>query len=402
VTVFSERVAAIAELAVGIGANVQPGQVVTISVEPGQEPISRAVAEAAYAHGAKFVDVSYFDPHVKHSRLKHAPRETLSFVPEWIGDRVLAIGEAGAARISFQGVIDPGLFDDVDPELLGIDMLPRTKEGITVTAKHQTNWCIVPFPTPGWATLVHPDMEPDAAYEHLWQQIERILRLDEPDPVVAWEARLTQLRAISERLNELKLDRLQYTGPGTELTVGLFPGSRWASGGMENIHGIPFTANLPTEETFTAPDPARVDGVVTATKPLQIPGAAPIEGLRVRFEGGRAVQIDADSGVEILRSMCAKDEGAARIGEVALVDRESRIGQSGSVFYSILLDENAASHLALGNAYPFTVEDGPDRERANRSSIHIDFMVGSNEVDVTGVRTDGSEVPLLRDGAWQI
>jgi aminopeptidase len=142
--------------------------------------------------------------------------------------------------------------------------------------------------------------------------------------------------------------------------------------------------------------------VVTATKPLQIPGAAPIEGLRVRFEGGRAVQIDASSGAEILRSMCEKDEGAARIGEVALVDRESRIGQSGSVFYSILLDENAASHLALGNAYPFSVEDGADRERANRSSIHIDFMVGSNDVDVTGVRTDGSEAPLLRDGAWVI
>ncbi len=399
---FTERVAAIAELAVGIGANVQAGQIVTISVEPGQEPISRAVAEASYARGAKFVDVSYFDPHVKRSRLKHAPRDTLGYVPEWIGDRVLAIGEAGAARIAFQGVVEPGLFDDVDPELLGIDLLPRTKESIIVTGKQQTNWCIVPFPTPGWATLVHPDMEAEAAYEHLWQEIERILRLAEPDPVAAWQARLAQLGEIAEKLNEMRLDHLHYVGPGTDLTIGLLPGSRWISGGMENIHGIAFTANLPTEETFTAPDPARVDGVVTATKPLQIPGAAPIEGLRVRFEGGRAVQIDADSGAEILRSMSEKDEGAARIGEVALVDRESRVGQSGSVFYSILLDENAASHLALGAAYPFTVEDGPDRERANRSAIHIDFMVGSSEVDVTGVRTDGSEVPLLRNGAWQV
>jgi aminopeptidase len=399
---LEERVAAIAELAVGIGANVQPGQIVAISADLGQEQIVRAVAEAVYARGAKFVDYFYFDPHVKHARLKHAPRETLGFVPSWIGDRVLAIGEAGAARISFQGASEAHLFDDVDPELLGIDLLPRTHQSTIVTAKQQTNWCIVPFPTRAWASLVHPELEPDAAYEKLWQQIERILRLDEPDPVAAWETRIAQLLDISTRLNELRLDHLRYQGPGTDLTVGLLPGSGWMSGKMSSLHGIEFTANLPTEETFTAPDPLRVDGVVTATKPLLIPGAAPIDGLRVRFEGGRAVQIDADHGAEILRSMCEKDEGAARLGEVALVDRESRIGQSGSVFYSILLDENASSHLALGNAYPFSVQDGPDRERANTSEIHVDFMIGSSEVEVTGVRRDGTEVPLLRDGAWQI
>jgi aminopeptidase len=398
---LEERVAAIAELTVTVGANVQPGQIVAISAEPGQEPISRAVAEAAYALGAKFVDVNYFDPHIKHSRLKHAPRDTLDFVPHWIGDRVLALGEAGAARISFQGPSEPHLFDDIDPQLLGIDLLPRTREGMIVVRKEQTNWCIVPFPTQGWAEIVHPDMEPGAAYELLWEEIERILRLDEPDPAEAWATRLGQLKTVSDKLNELKLDHLRYLGPGTDLTIGLFPGSKWISGGMANIHGITFTANLPTEETFTAPDPTRVDGIVTATKPLMIPGAAPIEGLKVRFEGGRAVQIDADSGAEILRGMTAKDEGAARIGEVALVDRESRIGQSGSVFYSILLDENAASHMALGAAYPFSV-DGPDREKVNESTIHIDFMVGSNEVDVTGVTRDGIEVPLLREGAWAI
>ena len=399
---LARRIEQIAALAVGIGANVQPDQIVTISLDAGQEPISRAVAEAAYARGAKFVDLSYFDPHVKRSRLRHAPRETLTFVPPWIGERILATGEAGVARISFQGPVEPHLLDDLDPELLGLDLLPRTREAITVTMKQQTNWCIVPFPTPGWAELVYPQLEPGEAYERLWQQIEWILRLNEPDPVAAWEARLEQLATISARLNALALDHLRYTGPGTQLTVGLLPGSSWISGAMENIHGVRFTANIPTEETFTAPDPLRVDGVVTATKPLLVPGAAPIEGLRVRFEGGRAVQIDADSGAEILRSMCARDEGAARIGEVALVDRESRVGQSGSVFYSILLDENAACHLALGSAYPFSVAAGPDRERANSSSIHVDFMVGSAQVDVTGVRADGSEVPVLRGGAFVV
>lgn len=399
---WGPRVAAIAELAVGIGANVQEGQVVAVGAETGHEAIARAVAQAAYRRGAKFVDVSYFDPHIKHARLLHADRETLAFVPPWIGERVLAIGAAGAARIRFQGPVDPHLFDDVDPELLGIDLLPRTRESLAVVAKQQTNWCIVPFPTRAWASMVHPSLEPEAAYERLWQQVEWILRLNEADPVAAWQARLAQLLEISARLNGLELDALRYAGPGTDLTVGLLPGSRWISGRMSSIHGVEFTANLPTEETFTAPDPLRVDGVVTATKPLLIPGAAPIEGLRVRFEGGRAVRIDADSGAEILRSMTARDEGAARLGEVALVDRESRIGQSGTVFYSILLDENAASHLAFGNAYPFSVQDGPDRARVNSSAIHVDFMVGSAEVEVTGVRRDGTEVPLLRGGAWAI
>jgi aminopeptidase len=396
------RVASIAELTVGIGANVQPDQIVSLSVEPGQEPLSRAVAEAAYARGARYVDAWYFDPHIKHSRLKHASRETLDFVPAWIGERTLALGEAGAARISFAGVNEPHLFDDVDPQLLGIDLLPRVKESMIVTGKQQCNWTIVPFPSRDWAALVHPELEPEEAYERLWLELERILRLDEPDPVAAWTERLEALARISAKLGDLKLDRLHYVGPGTDLTVGLLPSSRWISGQMATIHGIVHTANLPTEETFTAPDPLRVDGVVTATKPLLIPGAAPIEGLRVRFEGGRAVQIDADKGEEVLRSMCAKDEGAARLGEVALVDRESRIGQSGQVFYSILLDENASSHLALGAAYPFSVADEADRARANTSAIHVDFMVGSDQVAVTGVTRDGGEVPLLRAGAWQI
>ncbi len=396
------RLAQIAELAVGLGANIQPGQVVGVSVEPGQEPISRAVAEAAYARGAKYVDAWYFDPHVKRSRLRHAPRETLEYVPPWLGERTLALGEIGAARVSFQGLIEPHLFDDVDPELLGIDVLPRIKESMVVTGKQQCNWTIVPFPTPDWAALVHPELDPEAAYAKLWEEIERIMRLDAPEPVAAWSERFASLGHVAGALNELRLDHLRYVGPGTDLTIGLLPSSTWITAQMKTIHGIVHTANIPTEEVFTAPDPLRIDGTVTATKPLLVPGAAPVEGLRVKFEGGRAVQIYADKGAEILRSMTSRDEGAARIGEVALVDRESRVGQSGSVFYSILLDENAASHLALGAAYPFSVGAEEDRERANKSLIHVDFMVGSDQVAVTGVTRDGTEVPLLREGAWLV
>ena len=393
---------ALAELAVGVGANVQPGQVVGITVQSGQELIARATAEKAYARGAKFVDLWYVDLFVKHSRLKHAPRETLTYLPPWIGERMLKLGELNAARLSFQGAPAPRLMDDLDPDVLGLDQTPRVRESTIVTGNQTTNWSIVPFPNQNWAQLVHPDLPVAEAYEKLWEQIAFICRLDEPDPAAAWESRVKSLAAKSDKLNELALDSLHFVGPGTDLKVGLLPSSHWLSGKQTSLAGIEFTPNLPTEEAFTAPDPERVDGYVRATKPLFIPGTSVIEGLTVRFEGGRAVAIEAEKGAGILRQMTAKDEGASRLGEVALVDRESRVGETGTVFYDILLDENAASHIAVGMAYPFSVESDEDRERANSSSIHIDFMIGSPEVSVDGVRTDGSVVPLLREGAWQI
>jgi aminopeptidase len=395
-------VEALTELAVGIGANVQPGQVVGITTQPGQETITRAVAEAAYARGAKYVDVWLFDPHVKHSRLKHADRDTLRYVPAWIGERMLQLGELNAARISFQGPVAPHLMDDIEADRLGQDMLPRLRESTIVTMKQQTNWTIVPWPNPDWATMVFPGLSQADGFVRLWEQLAVILRLNEPDPTAAWAQRLTTLEGGAARLTEMRLDALHFVGPGTDLTVGLLPSSTWIAGRMESATGITYCANIPTEEVFTAPDPMRADGYVRSTKPLLIPGAARIEGLTVRFEGGRAVEFNADKGVEILRTMTARDEGACRLGEVALVDRESRIGQSGTVFSDILLDENSASHIALGAAYPFSVGDEADKPRANSSEIHIDFMIGSNEVAVDGLLVDGSAVPLLRDGVWQI
>jgi aminopeptidase len=398
----SHHVEALTELVVGIGANVQPGQVVGITTQPGQETITRAVAEAAYARGAKYVDVWLFDPHLKHSRLKHADLETLRYVPPWIGERMLALGELNAARISFQGPVAPQLMDDIDADRLGLDMLPRVRESTMVTMAEQTNWTIVPWPNPAWASMVFPELAQADAFARLWEEIAVICRLNEPDPAAAWEQRLATLESGAQHLTEMRLDALHFLGPGTDLTVGLLPSSRWLAGRMQSATGITYCANIPTEEVFTAPDPLRVDGHVQATKPLLIPGAARIEGLTVRFEGGRAVEFNAAKGVEILRTMAARDEGACRLGEVALVDRESRVGQSGTVFSDILLDENAASHIALGAAYPFSVGDDADRARANSSEIHIDFMIGSHEMAVDGLLGDGSAVPLLRDGVWQI
>jgi aminopeptidase len=396
----SDYVRPLAELIVRFGANVQPGQIVAVSSEPGKEALARAVAEEAYRAGARFVDLSVFDIHLKRARALYADPETLSFVPPWYGERIRALGDARAARINLAGPVAPRIMEGIDPALAGRDMLPALKESIEVVGDRTTNWTIAPCPTSGWAELVYPDLDPDAALERLWEQTARVLRLDEPDPVAAWETRFGQLRRVVERLDALGLDSLHFEGPGTDLTVGLLESGTWDSADFTTADGIRHAPNLPTEEVFTSPDPERVDGTVRSTKPLFTSGQL-ITGLSVRFEGGRAVAIDADQGAETLRGLSQRDAGASRLGEVALVDREGRIGPLGTVFYSTLLDENAASHMALGHGFEFLVSEA-ERERVNRSEIHIDFMIGADDVAVTGVTRDGREVPLLREGSWQL
>ncbi len=299
------------------------------------------------------------------------------------------------------GPVAPRALDGIDPGLISLDMLPRVPESMQVLNDATTNWTIVPCPTAAWATLVHPRLEPAAALERLWTEIAHVCRLDEPDPVAAWQARQDQLIDVTAKLDRLALQSLHFEGPGTDLIVGLLPSSRWTAARFQTVGGITHAPNLPTEEVFTTPDPVRVEGTVTATKPLFTSGTT-VTGLRIRFEGGRAVQIDADQGAEVMRGMVDHDQGAARLGEVALVDRDGRIGPLGTVFYDTLLDENAASHIALGQAYALCLGDPADRERMNASEIHTDFMIGGNDVAVTGLRPGGDRVPLLRDGRWQV
>jgi aminopeptidase len=390
----------LADLLVKFGANVQPGQILDIGSGLGKEELTRAITASAYRCGAKFVDVHYWDPHLKRERVQYVGDEYLDFVPTWYGERTLQLGEERGATISLSGPIAPHLFDDLDAERLGRDVFPRVKEWTTVINERTVNWCVAPAPSDKWAQLVHPDLEPDAALAKLWEQIVHICRLDEDDPVAAWQERAEALKDAARRLSERRFDAIHLEGPGTDLTVGLLPTSHWNGGGDETVDGIRHMANLPTEEVFTSPDPQRAEGVVRATKPLYTQGRI-IEGLTVRFEGGRAVQVDADSGAETLRALLAQDEGGTRLGELALVDGEGRIGPLDTVFYDTLLDENAASHMALGSAYESAVEE-EDRERLNRSSVHVDFMIGSPEVDVTGITREGERVPVLRDSTWQI
>jgi aminopeptidase len=390
-----------ADLVVGFGANVQDDQIVSITCEPGKEYLVRALAASAYRHGARFVDVTWFDPWVKRARVELAREETLSFVPPWYGERVKALGEHRAARIALSGPIAPGLLSDLDPVRAGRDRLPAVKEGIQVVNDRTTNWTIAPCPQPAWAGLVFPDLPADEGLARLEHELLHVLRLDEEDPIAVWHARADALVSVAERLSERRFDALHYEGPGTDLTIGLLPSSGWRAARFQTVDGIEHMPNLPTEEVFTTPDPERADGTVTATKPLVLVDGTVVRDLVVRFEGGRAVDVRAGQGGETLATIAQTDEGASRLGEVALVDREGRIGSLGTIFYDTLLDENAASHIALGQGFPFVLDE-EHRDRANRSEIHIDFMIGSNDLTVTGITADGGRVPVLAGGAWQL
>jgi aminopeptidase len=393
-----ETIGRLADLAVGFGANVQEGQIVAVGCEPGKEYMTRAIAESAYRHGARFVDVTWFDPWVKRARIAHARDETLDFVPSWYGQRMLALGDQRAARIGLSGPSAPGLLDGLDPVRAGRDRLPTVKESGKVVNDRTTNWTILPCPTRSWAELVYPDASDGEALAALDERIVHVLRLDEEDPIAAWRERAETLVGAARRLSERGFDALHYEGPGTDLTVGLLPRATWQAARFETIEGVTHMPNLPTEEVFTTPDPQRADGHVTASMPLVLIDGTVVRNLRMRFEGGRAVQVDADSAQDVMRTIVERDEGAARLGEVALVDDEGRIGKLGTVFYDTLLDENAASHIAIGQGFPFLLDDPA---RANESQIHIDFMIGSPDLAVTGITADGDRVPVLK-GSWQL
>jgi aminopeptidase len=268
-----------------------------------------------------------------------------------------------------------------------------------VINRRTVNWLVLPGPTEPWATLAFPDDPEPLA--RLWQDIAHVCRLDADDPVDAWRERFATTGAVAERLTELRLDAVHFEGPGTDLTIGLLPTSKWENARDHTADGVEFVANLPSEELTTTPDPMRADGVVRSTRPLVLSDGTTIDGIEVRFEGGRATSVDAKTGGDALRGRTSVDDGATRLGEVALVDREGRIGPLGTIFYDTLLDENAASHLAFGGAYESLVgaEDVP---RVNRSGLHLDFMIGSDDVSVTGITRDGSHVPVLAGGRWQI
>ena len=398
---YADLTRKLADLIVTYGANVQPGQLVGVSSYIGKEDLTREIARVAYARGASYVDVLYWDQAVKRQRLLYGDPETLGYIPPWMGARLRHFSDEHAARVSLSGPQDPGVFGGVPSDRSGTDALPYLPEIGEIISLRTTNWCVSPAPTEAWARAVYPDADPDEAYGLLWDAIAHVCRLDADDPAAAWDARFAAITEGAEKLTARRFDAIRLHGPGTDLTVGLFRSSRWQAAGFTTIDGLRHFPNIPSEETFTTPDPMRVDGYVSATMPLEYYGSI-LNGIRIEFEAGRAVKIDADDNADTLRSACAKDDGGTRLGELALVDGGGRIGPLETVFFDTLLDENAASHIALGSGYTQAVEDAAEHSRINRSQIHIDFMIGSPELDVDGITTAGDTVPLLRHGAWQI
>jgi aminopeptidase len=401
---IADRLEAYADLIVRVGANVQPGQTLYVSALVEHAPLTRAVARAGYAAGARTVDVRYIDNHVRRAFIEHAPDDALSETPAWQMARTEALADGGAL-IMIAGDPEPRLFADLDQQRVGkATALEAIKRQLRAQNERTVNWTIAAFPTEGQAELVFG--EPDV--ERLWEAIAHAVRLDEPDPVAAWQRHVARLRARCEQLDGLAFDALRFTGPGTDLTVGLIPGARWTGGGLTTAGGIQHVPNLPTEEVFACPDWRRTEGTVRATRPLSLGGTI-VRDLELRFEGGDAVEVRASTGADAVRGQMDADEFGKRLGEVALVDGESRVGQTGITFFDTLFDENATSHIAYGAGGSFGI-DGlaglePDEIRArgvNVASVHTDFMIGGPEVAVDGVTTDGQTVPILREDVWQL
>jgi len=394
---------AYAELIVRVGTNLQPGQTLLINALVDHAPLVRELTEAGYRAGARFVDVTYVDMHVRRSFIEHAAEEDLTYTQPWTLERSSSLD--GNALIMIAGDPEPTLLSDLDPSRVGKARAIKALEAQLASQNGRTvNWNIAAYPTAGQAQQVFG--EPDV--ERLWEAYQSAVRLDQPDPVAAWQTQSDKLVARAKQLDEHAFDAIHFDGPGTDLTVGLLPGARWLGGGGETVDGIFHVANLPTEEVFTAPDWRRTEGTVRSTRPLALAGMI-VEGLEMRFEAGKAVDVKASVGADTVTAQMDSDDFGRALGEVALVDGESAVGKTGLTFFDTLFDENAACHIAYGAAVTFGIDglDGlsPDELRArgiNVSNVHTDFMIGGPEVAVDGITKDGTAVPILREDVWQL
>ncbi|MBK8082740.1 MAG: aminopeptidase [Devosia sp.] len=398
----------LAEVAIKVGLQLQPGQDLVLTAPIAALPLVRRIAHHAYKAGAGVVQPIFSDEEITLARYRNAPSESFDRAPAWLFEGMASAFSGNAARMAISGD-NPMLLSKEDP-----DKVARANRATSLAYRpalekitgFDINWNIVSYPNPSWAKLVFPDDPEDVAVRRLADAIFAASRVDIDDPIAAWKAHNAHLKDRWTWLNGHAFSALHYTGPGTDLTIGLADGHRWKGGASEAKNGITCNPNIPTEEVFTTPHAQRVEGFVRSTKPLSHQGTL-IENIEVRFAAGSIVEARASKGEAVLNKVLDTDEGARRLGEVALVPHSSPISKSGILFYNTLFDENAASHIALGQCYADCFVGGTRLSQdeiaargGNRSLIHIDWMIGSDQIDIDGIKSDGSRVPVMRRGEW--
>ena len=396
-----------AELAVKVGVNVEEGQHVVVRGLVEHAPFVRECVRAAYEAGARFVAADYGDNHVRRALIESADEDVLTWTPPYLLDKDDFMVEQKAAIINIAGDPEPDLMKGLDPQRVGkARMLELADRATRNVGQRLISWSIVAYPTPGWAEAVFG--EPDV--DRLWEAVGRAARLYDEDPVRSWWNRTQELSQRADVMNDHGFDSIRYRGPGTDLTIGLHPTSVWMSANFETAWGRKHVPNIPTEEIFTSPDHRRVEGTVRSTRPLHLPAeGTTVKDLEVTFKDGRMVEVNASEGAEVIRQQIETDEGAAALGELALVDRDSAVGETGVTFANTLFDENATSHIAYGAGFAFCVPDlaqlEPEEQRAkglNYSRVHTDFMIGSPELEIDGITKDGEAIPIMREMVWQL
>ncbi|OKP89146.1 peptidase M29 [Paenibacillus sp. P3E] len=405
---FKQKLENYALLAVKIGINIQPGQTLVVNADIASAELVRLVVRQAYEAGAKLVKVNYTDELVTRTRYELAPSESFLEPPKWQADELEDLARGGAAFLSIVST-NPDLLNGIDPVRIadnqrtaGQAMVPYRE----LLMGNHVSWSLVAYPSPVWAAKVFPDAPPEQQVELLWDAIFKAVRADQENPVEAWSLHLGGLKQRCDILNAKRYRKLHYTAPGTDLTLELPEGHIWCQAGAVNGRGVPFLANIPTEEVFTATLKTGANGKVSSTKPLSYSGKI-IDRFTLTLENGKVTDFTAEEGQEALASLLAMDEGSAYFGEVALVPYHSPISESGILYYTTLYDENASCHLAIGAAYAFTLEQGTTMSKEeltehgmNQSLTHVDFMMGSAEMNIDGITDEGIAEPIFRNGNW--
>jgi aminopeptidase len=403
-----QKLGRLAEVAVRVGLGLKSGQELVMTASIDALPLARRITEQAYRAGASLVTTLFSDDEATLMRYHFAPNDSFDRASGWLYDGMAAAFKSGAARLAITGA-NPTLLSNEDPEKVSRANRAVSKAyrpALELITRHEINWTIVASATPSWAAVMFPKDPPDVALAKLWNAIFATSRVDGDDPVAAWKAHDRDLQRRAAYLNEKRYSALHYRGPGTDFRLGLADDHLWLGGGTTAVNGLYCIPNMPTEEVFSTPHKDRAEGTVTATKPLSYQGTM-IEGIQVRFAAGRIVEARATKGQEVLQKLIDTDDGARRLGEVALVPHSSPIASSGQLFFNTLFDENAASHVALGQAYSSCLRDGdkltPEQlaaKGANDSLIHVDWMIGSDKLDIDGISATNRVEPLMRQGEW--